>query len=71
MGDPTAVTTLVSGVLGTVHDEDADAAGRLGSRTAHVDRVHSSPAEMAARARRFDHVAPDLAALAEQLARPS
>jgi hypothetical protein len=45
------------------------AAARHGFRTGYVDRVSSSPAEMAAYARRFDHVATDLAALGEQLPR--
>ncbi len=50
---------------------DLDAAARHGFRTGYVDRASSSPAELAAYARQFDLVAPDLAALAEQLPQPS
>jgi 2-haloacid dehalogenase len=49
------------------HPWDLDAAARHGFRTAYVDRAASSPEELAAYAGRFDHVAGDLAALAEQL----
>jgi 2-haloacid dehalogenase len=51
------------------HPWDLDAGAQHGFRTGYVDRAASSPAEMAAHARRFDHAAPDLAALAEQLSR--
>jgi len=51
------------------HPWDLDAAARHGFRTGYVDRSDSSPAELAAYAERFDHVAPDLATLAEQLPR--
>ena len=50
------------------HPWDLDAAARHGFRTAYLDRAAGSPAETAAYSRRFDHVAPDLAALAAQLA---
>jgi 2-haloacid dehalogenase len=50
------------------HPWDLDAAARHGFRTAYVDRADSSPTDMEAYAQRFDHVAQDLAALAEQLA---
>ena len=54
-------------VFVAAHPWDLDAAATHGFGTAYVDRGHSSPAELAAFAHRFDHVAPDLAALAEQL----
>jgi 2-haloacid dehalogenase len=54
-------------VFVAAHPWDLDAAARHGFRTAYVDRSHSTPAEMAAFARRFDHVADDLAALATLL----
>jgi 2-haloacid dehalogenase len=50
------------------HPWDLDAAAHHGFRTGYVDRVRSSPAELAAYEQRFDHVAGDLAGLAEQLA---
>jgi 2-haloacid dehalogenase len=49
------------------HPWDLDAAAEHGFGTAYLDRPGSSPAELADLARRFDHVAADLAALAEQL----
>ncbi|WP_134742045.1 haloacid dehalogenase type II [Nocardioides sp. 503] len=54
-------------VFVAAHPWDLDAAARHGFRTAYVDRSHSTAAEMAAFARRFDHVAGDLAALATLL----
>lgn len=58
-------------VFVAAHPWDLDAAAQHGFRTAYVDRAHSSPEEMAACARRFDHVARDLPALVEQLPRVS
>ena len=58
-------------VFVAAHPWDLDAAARHGFRTAYVDRAASSAAEMAAYAQRFDHVAPDLAALAELLPQAS
>jgi len=54
-------------VFVAAHPWDLDAAAQHGFRTGYVDRAHSSAAELAAYAQRFDHVAGDLAALAEQL----
>lgn len=54
-------------VFVAAHPWDIDAAATHGFRTAYVDRAHSSPSELAVYAQRFDHVAPDLAALVEQL----
>lgn len=54
-------------VFVAAHPWDLDAAATHGFRTAYVDRARSSPSELAAYAERFDHVAPDLAALQEQL----
>ena len=51
------------------HPWDLDAAAHHGFRTGYVDRAGSSPAELAAFAQRFDHVATDLAALVAQLPR--
>ena len=53
-------------VFVAAHPWDLDAAATHGFRTAYVDRAHSSPSELAAYAQRFDHVAPDLAALVER-----
>jgi 2-haloacid dehalogenase len=55
-------------VFVAAHPWDLDAAARHGFRTGYVDRAQSSPTELAAYAQRFDHVAGDLARLAEQLA---
>lgn len=49
------------------HPWDLAAAARHGFRTAYVDRAHSSPAELAAHARRFDHVVTDLTTLLDRL----
>jgi 2-haloacid dehalogenase len=49
------------------HPWDLDAAARHGFRTGYLDRAGSPPAELAGYARRYDHVAGDLAALAAQL----
>jgi 2-haloacid dehalogenase len=54
-------------VFVAAHPWDLDAAAEHGFRTGYVDRAHSSPAELAAYAERFDHVAADLADLAGQL----
>jgi 2-haloacid dehalogenase len=54
-------------VFVAAHPWDLDAAAQHGFRTAYVDRTQSSPAELEAYARRFDHVAPDLAALVDRL----
>ena len=55
-------------VFVAAHPWDLDAAAHHGFRTAYVDRAQSSQMELAAYARRFDHVAGDLAALAQSLA---
>ena len=51
------------------HPWDLDAAARHGFRTGYLDRAGSTAEELAAFGRRFDLVAPDLAALADQLGR--
>lgn len=54
-------------VFVAAHPWDLDAAAREGFRTAYVDRTGSTPAALAAYAERFDHVVPDLVALADRL----
>jgi 2-haloacid dehalogenase len=49
------------------HPWDLDAAAAAGFRTAYVDRAASSAQEMDEHRQRFDHVEPDLAALATTL----
>ena len=58
-------------VFVAAHPWDLDAAATHGFRTAYVDRAHSASSELAAYARRFDHLAPDLSALVEQLSGPA
>jgi len=52
-------------VFVAAHPWDLDAAASHRFRTAYVDRALSTPSEMTAFAQRFDHVAEDLADLAE------
>ena len=51
------------------HPWDLDAAARHGFRTGYLDRAGSTAEELTAFGRRFDLVASDLAALADQLGR--